>query len=74
MIVLDHSWTRYSAFSPTWLVTVLALLLAASTAKAQEPAEVLSFDADGRISVRATRLTGDFDLDGRLEESIYEQL
>lgn len=72
--MFDHSWRRYSAFSRTWPVTVLALLLAASSAKAQEPTEVLSFDADGRISVRATRLTGDFDLDGRLEESIYEQL
>ena len=74
MAFFDHSWRRYSALSRSWLITVPALLVGASTAKTQESAEVLSLDADGRVSVRATRLTGEFDLDGRLDDSIYQQL
>ena len=35
---------------------------------------VVSRDGDGRVTVRATRLTGTIDLDGRLEESIYQQI
>jgi hypothetical protein len=35
---------------------------------------VVSRDGDGRVTVRATRLTGTLDVDGRLEESIYQEI
>ncbi len=38
----------------------------------QSSLQVESRDAEGRVTVRATRLSGDLDLDGRLDESVYE--
>lgn len=74
MSFFDHPWGRYGTRGSIFLFTVAAFLVGAGTARTQEPAEVLSLDADGRVSVRATRLTSEFDLDGRLDESIYQQL
>ena len=74
MSFFDYPWGRYGTRGRIFLFTVAALLVGAGTARTQEPAEVLSLDADGRVSVRATRLTSEFDLDGRLDESIYQQL
>lgn len=42
----------------------------ASSASAQEV--VVGRDSEGRLSIQATRYTGDFDLDGVLDESIYQ--
>ena len=38
------------------------------------PPEVFTRDADGRVTMRAFRLTGELDLDGSLREAIYEQI
>ena len=44
---------------------------AGSPAPAGQPEIVMTRDASGRATVRATRLTGDFSLDGKLTEAIY---
>ncbi len=38
------------------------------------PPEVFTRDADGRVTLRAFRLSGEFNLDGALRETIYEQI
>ena len=35
---------------------------------------VVARDGDGRVTVRATRLTGPIDVDGRLEEAFYQEI
>lgn len=47
------------------------LLLAAPGAQAEE---VVSRDSEGRLSIRATRYSGEFNLDGILDESIYQTI
>ncbi len=38
------------------------------------PPEVFTRDADGRVTMRAFRLTGELDLDGSLREAVYERI
>jgi hypothetical protein len=55
--------------------TAIAVLSScgAATVQAQQGAEVVGRDAEGRITVRATR-AADIDLDGRLDEPIYQSI
>ena len=39
-----------------------------------QPPEVMSRDAAGRATVRATRLTAPLDIDGTLDEGVYEHV
>ena len=52
------------------ILTILALLT--GIASAQEV--VVGRDADGRLSIQATRYDGDFNLDGELDESVYQTI
>ena len=49
-----------------------ALLLNVSSALAQEV--VVGRDAEGRLSVRATRYDGEVNIDGNLDEAVYREL
>ena len=49
-----------------------ALLLNISSALAQEV--VVGRDAEGRLSVRATRYDGEVNIDGNLDEAVYREL
>ena len=50
----------------------VVLLAAASHSPAQEV--VISRDAEGRLSVQATRYDGDVTIDGNLDEAVYREL
>src|SRR5688572_14075716 len=60
-----------SFLRPTFAALVLTLGLT-RPAHAQEAASVVRRDADGRVTVRATR--AEIDVDGNLDEPIYRQI
>jgi len=49
-----------------------ALVFAITAVDAQEV--VVGRDSDGRLTIQATRLTGTFEMDGRLDESFYQSI
>ena len=49
-------------------------MLSSEVASARSPEPVLTHDADGRVVVRATRITQTIKIDGRLDEEVYREV